>query len=454
MSALPHRDGAAIAGAFGMSVAGCLNDAIGAHGLDPATLALWLDKVQPGLDELREDARTGRLPLLSIVRDTADIDAAATALDRLSRGASVIVFFGTGGSGLGGQTLAQVAGWNLPGAADEDQRRRPRIRFYDNLDPDILGRAIASLDPATTRFVVTSKSGNTSETLTQALVAIERVQKAGLGARLPELFLGLTEPAVAGRTNGLRQLLEGFGVPVLDHHTGIGGRYSVLTNVGLLPALARGFDARAIRAGAARLVDALLAGGPAATFAPALGAAVAIGLAKERGVGIQVMMPYADRLNRFSHWFVQLWAESLGKQGEGTSPIACLGPLDQHSQLQLFMDGPRDHLITVLRLPTAGQGPRVDPALAARAGLSEMAGRTVGDLVASQASGVPAALIQAGRPVRMFDVADVTAPTVGALLMHFMMETILAGRLLGVDPFDQPAVELGKRLSRERLVAG
>ena len=352
MSALPHRDGAAIAGAFAMSIEGCLDGAIGAHGLDPAMLARWLDKVQPGLDQLREDARTGRLPLLSIVRDTADIDAATTALDRLSRGASIIVFFGTGGSGLGGQTLAQVAGWNLPGAANEDQRRRPRIRFYDNLDPDILGRAMASLDPATTRFVVTSKSGNTSETLTQALVAIERVQKAGLGERLPELFLGLTEPAVGGRTNGLRQLLEGFGVPVLDHHTGIGGRYSVLTNVGLLPALARGLDARAIRAGAARLVDALLAGEPAATFAPALGAAVAIGLAKERGVGIQVMMPYADRLNRFSHWFVQLWAESLGKHGEGTSPIACLGPLDQHSQLQLFMDGPRDHLVSVIRLPS------------------------------------------------------------------------------------------------------
>ncbi len=444
----------AIAGAYRMSVSGCLDTAIGGYGLTSGDLARWAVQGRAGFEQLKDEARTGRLGLLAIVRERADIDAAAAALDKLSTGARTIVFFGTGGSSLGGQTLAQVAGWDLPGGADDQQKKRPRTRFYDNLDPDVLGRAIASLDFATTRFVVTSKSGNTPETLTQALVALDAVTKAGLGARIPELFLGLTEPAVAGRTNGLRQLLEGFGVPVLAHHTGIGGRYSVLSNVGLLPAMARGLDAHAIRAGAAAVVDALLAADDPATFAPAVGAALSIGFAKDRGVGTHVMMPYADRLQRFSHWFVQLWAESLGKNGEGTSPIACLGPLDQHSQLQLFMDGPRDHLITVLRLPTKNTGPRIDAALAAKAGFSEMAGRTVGDLVAAQADGVPAALASAGRPVRMFDVEDVSERTVGALLMHFMLETILAGRLLGIDPFDQPAVELGKKLARERLIAG
>lgn len=451
---LPRSSSTGLDGAYAMSVAGCLDGAIGAHGLDGDMLARWIARVEPGLEALRRDASAGGLPLLGIVRETADIDLAAAALARLSEGARTIVFFGTGGSSLGGQTLAQVAGWDLPGAADDDQRRRPRTRFYDNLDPDILGRAIGSLDLASTRFVVVSKSGNTPETLTQALVALDAVATTGLGDRIPQLFLGLTEPAVSGRTNGLRQLLEGFGVPLLDHHTGIGGRYSVLSNVGLLPAMARGLDAKAIRAGAARVVDQLLAGGSADAFAPALGAAVAVGLAKERGLGIHVLMPYADRLQSFARWFVQLWAESLGKNGEGTSPIACLGPLDQHSQLQLFMDGPRDHLVSVMRLPTAGTGPRIDAALAARAGLSEMAGRTVGDLVAAQADGVPAALLSAGRPVRMFDVHDTSEGTIGALLMHFMIETVLAGRILGIDPFDQPAVELGKRLARERLIAG
>src|SRR5690606_32383940 len=194
------------------------------------------------------------------------------------------------------------------------------------------------------------------------------------------------------------------GIPLLDHHTGIGGRYSVLTNVGLLPAIARGLDVRALRAGAAEIVSAMRSAASAAELPAAVGAAANIALAKERGVRISVMMPYADRLARFAHWYVQLWAESLGKDGEGTTPIACLGPLDQHSQLQLFMDGPREHLITVLRLATSDTGPRIEPELAAMAGLDEMAGRHVGDLVAAQTHGVPAALTSAGRPVRLFDI--------------------------------------------------
>lgn len=445
---------AGVPAVYAMSVDGCLDGAIQDAGLAPQALDHWLEKAEPLLAQLKHEAATGALGILSVVRDRDDIALSAAALDRLSQGAETIVFFGTGGSSLGGQTLAQVGGWDLPGAADPSQRRRPRTRFYDNLDPDILGRAIASLDLATTRFVVTSKSGNTPETLTQLLVALAAVKAAGLEARIPELFLGLTEPARAGQKNGLRQILESFGVAVLDHHTGIGGRYSVLSNVGLLPAMARGLDPVALRAGANLVVDALLAADDPADFAPALGAAVAIGLAEDHDVRTHVMMPYADRLQRFSHWFVQLWAESLGKNGKGTSPIACLGPLDQHSQLQLFMDGPRDHLITVLRVPTRGVGPRIDSDLANRAGFAEMAGRTVGDLVAAQADGVPAALTSARRPVRLFDVAGISETTVGALLMHFMLETIIAGRLIGIDPFDQPAVELGKRLARERLIAG
>jgi glucose-6-phosphate isomerase len=115
------------------------------------------------------------------------------------------------------------------------------------------------------------------------------------------------------------------------------------------------------------------------------------------------------------------------------------------------MDGPREHLITVLRLPTAGTGPRLDPVLAQLAGVDELADRTVGDVTAAQSLAVPAALAQAGRPVRAIDIGRLDSYTMGALMMHFMLETILAGRLLGVDPFDQPAVELGKRLTRERL---
>jgi glucose-6-phosphate isomerase len=438
---------------YTQSIAGCLEGAIGRHGLGDAELARWLDPLGPAIAALQEDYEARRLAQLRIPEETADIAAAEAALARLSQGAETIVFFGIGGASLGGQTLAQLGGWHIPGMATPEQRRRPRTRFYDNLDPVTLAAALATFDLPATRFVVISKSGNTPETLVQALAALGAVKAAGLGARVPELFLGITEPAVSGRANGLRTLLEGHSIPTLDHHPGIGGRYSVFTNVGLLPAMARGLDARAVRAGAREVVDALLAARAPRGFAPAEGAAIAVGLARERAIKTHVMMPYADRLGRLGAWFAQLWAESLGKGGQGTAPIAALGPVDQHSQLQLFMDGPHEHLISIIRAPAAGLGPRISAELAAAAGLGYLAGRTAGDLVSAQAEAVPAALRRAGRPVRTFDLARLDERSVGALMMHLVLETILAARLMGVDPFDQPAVELAKVITRERVAA-
>ena len=439
---------------FVQSVDGCLEGRIGAHGLTRVEFQSWLKRIVPHIDALKADYASGRLPLLKIAEETSDIAAAAAALKALSHGANTILFFGTGGSSLGGQTLAQLAGWNIPGGADEKQRTRPRTRFYDNLDALTLGGGLASLELATTRFVVTSKSGGTAETLAQAICALSAVKAAGLEAQIPNMFLGITEPLMPGKANGLRDLFASLGIPMLDHHTGIGGRFSCLTNVGLMPAMARGLDAGDIRAGARSVIEALLASKTPEDFAPAVGAAAAVALNKERGIRTLVMMPYADRLGRLAAWFVQLWAESLGKNGEGTSPIAALGPLDQHSQLQLYMDGPREHYVTVLRVDSRGAGPVIDANLAKRAGAAMLAGRTVGDVVAAQAHAVPDALARAGRPVRTIDIAKLDEKTLGALLMHFMIETILAGRLLGLDPFDQPAVELAKILTKERLANG
>jgi glucose-6-phosphate isomerase len=221
-----------------------------------------------------------------------------------------------------------------------------------------------------------------------------------------------------------------------------------------MPAMARGLDVRAIRAGAKSVIDAMLASNGPEIFSPAAGAAMAVALSKEKGIKTLVMMPYADRLGRLTAWFVQLWAESLGKGGEGTTPIGALGPLDQHSQLQLFMDGPREHYLTIIRAASKGVGPKIDAGLAALAGADMLGGHTIGDIVDAQAHAVPEALARAGRPVRTIDVAKLDEKTLGALLMHFMIETILAGRLLDLDPFDQPAVELAKILTRERLAKG
>ena len=427
-------------------------------GFSHAAQAEWLCKLAPEFERLKATRRDGTLPLLAILDDTADIEKAEAAYQRLAGGARTIVFFGTGGSSLGGQTLAQLAGWNIPGASNPGQKKRPRTRFYDNLDGETLMQSLASLDLASTRFVLISKSGATAETLVQALCALQAVRQAGLEAEIPRLFLGLTEPRHGaagndpGAGNGLRDLCEHFAIPLLDHPIAIGGRFSALSNVGLLPGIARGLDVRALRHGATSVVEAMMAAPGPAQFAPAQGAAMAVGLARDAGIRTQIVMPYADRLARFSSWFVQLWAESLGKNGEGTTPVAALGPRDQHSQLQLYMDGPPDHLITLISLADdAATGLRLAPDLARLAGIGFLAGRPVGDLVAAQVAAVGAALQHAGRPVRNIVVPRLDERAMGALMMHFMLETILAGWLLGVDPFDQPAVELAKQLARQRL---
>jgi len=435
------------------SVEGCLEAKIGKAGLTRAALDRVLARLQPRLESLREDYASGTLPLLRVPEWRDDIDAARAALAALTKDARTLVFFGTGGSSLGGQTLAQLGGWGIPGDdGNGGQRERPRTRFYDNLDPRTLERALASMDLATTRFVVVSKSGNTPETLVQLIAAIEAVRAAGLGSRVPDLFLGLTEPGSAA-TNGLRDLCEALSIPTLPHDPNIGGRFSGLTNVGLLPALARNLDVEALRDGAGSVVKALLDARAPQYFAPAVGAAVGIGLAEERGVKVSVMLPYSDRLSRFAAWYVQLWGESLGKNGEGTTPVAALGPVDQHSQLQLYLDGAPQHFITVVRENCAGSGPSVAPDLAKIARAEYLSGHTAGDLVAAQQKAIPEALLAAGRPMRTIDLERLDERALGALLMHFMLETVLAGHLLGVDPFDQPAVESGKVITRRYLGA-
>lgn len=436
---------------FTQNIDGCLEAAIGRGGLSDGALKERLERLSPRVQSLKDAYRDESLALLRISEARDDVAAASAALERLSEGADTIVFFGTGGSSLGGQTLAQLGGWYIPGGKRENMTRRPRVRFYDNLDGVTLKGAMKLFDLETTRFVVTSKSGGTAETLTQALVALKAIEEAGLKDKVSKLFLGVTEPAKEGKRNALRDLFGGLGVEMLDHHTGIGGRFSCLTNVGLLPALAFGLDAYAIRAGAQDSLNLLLNNDDPAVIPSAIGAAVSAGLDDERGVGVSVMMPYADRLARFAAWYVQLWSESLGKNGAGTAPLAALGPVDQHSILQLLMDGPHDFLINLVRTKAAGTGPVIDAELARSVGLDYLAGRAVGDLTAAQQEATAQALIEAGRPVRTFDIETLDEKSLGALLMHFMLETILAAHLYGVDPFDQPAVEIGKKIAVKAL---
>jgi len=422
---------------------------IGREGVSEAALADGMARAGEALTWIKARHADGKLALLRLPEQTADLAPLNEAARRLASGASDIVFLGTGGSSLGGQTLAQLAGHAVPGLGL--LRDGPRLHFMDNLDPDTYAAVLARLPLAATRFVAVSKSGGTGETLMQTVAALSAVRAAGLAIDVPRLFFGITEPAVAGRRNGLRDLLAGHGVAMLDHDPGVGGRYSVLTNVGLLPAAIAGLDIAAVRRGAAVALAPILAGQAAAQVPAAVGAALSVALATTRAKPIAVLMAYADRLERFTRWYVQLWAESLGKDGKGTTPIAALGPVDQHSQLQLFIGGPRDKLFTVVTVAAGGRGPRIDAALTAEAGEPGFAGKTIGDLVAAQGRATAETLAKNGCPVRTIHLDRVDEASLGELLMHFMLETIVAAHLLGVDPFDQPAVEEGKVLAKRYL---
>jgi glucose-6-phosphate isomerase len=287
----------------------------------------------------------------------------------------------------------------------------------------------------------------------QTIAALSAVKDEGLQTRIPDIFLGISEPAKPGKTNGLRELLGKYRVPMLDHDTGIGGRYSALTNVGLLPAAMLGLDIAAAREGAGLALAPVLAKKPAAQVPAAVGAALSVALSESKGKSISVLMAYCDRLQRFTHWYVQLWAESLGKGGKGTTPLAALGPVDQHSQLQLFIGGPRDKLFTLVMVDGAGIGPRIDGELANLAGEPGFTGKTVGDLVMAEGRATGETLAKNGCPVRTIHVSKLDEESLGELMMHFMLETIIAAHLLGVDAFDQPAVEEGKVLAKKYLTS-
>jgi glucose-6-phosphate isomerase len=436
---------------FRQSIDNARRECIGREGIDAAALDDALGRSQDAIAWLRARHADGTLRLLQLPAERDDLASVTAAAHRLRDGATDVIFLGTGGSSLGGQTLAQLAGHAVAGVSAF--RAGPRVHFMDNLDPESYGVLLALLPLATSRFVAISKSGGTGETLMQTVAALATVKQAGLAPRVPELFLGITEPATSGKRNGLRELLGAHKVAMLDHDTGIGGRYSVLTNVGLLPAAVLGLDIAAVRAGAARALAPVLGNSAPAEVPSALGAALAVGLAQTKAKSISVLIAYADRLQRLTRWYAQLWAESLGKDGHGTTPVAALGPVDQHSQLQLFIAGPRDKLFTVVTVASAGRGPRIDPELARLGGEPDFGGKTIGDLVAAQGRATADTLARNGCPVRTFQLERLDETSLGALLMHFMLETIIAARLFGVEPFDQPAVEEGKVLAK-RYLAG
>jgi glucose-6-phosphate isomerase len=423
---------------YEQSIDNCLAASIGDQGLHEAELAVALEQAELGLVQLRAWRDAGSLPLLDLPGRRDDLDALKPVIHRYQEHFADVLVLGTGGSSLGGRALCARAA----------PHKGPRVHFLENVDPWRFGPVFDRIDLERTGVIAVSKSGGTSETLMQFLACLTRFRESVGEEGIAHRFTIISEPT----DNPLRRLANDFGIHGLDHDPNIGGRFSVLSLVGLLPAAIAGVDIGAVRDGASAVLESALAAKDPRKSAPALGAAVSIALAREKDIASTVFLAYADALHETALWFRQLWAESLGKQGKGTTPLNAVGTVDQHSQLQLWLDGPADKMFTVVTAPSQGQGDRTDPQMLLDIPeLGWLSGRTVGDLLDAHARGTADALAARGRPVRAMRLDAMDEGSLGALMMHFMLETIVAAHILGVDPFDQPAVEEGKVRARRYM---
>ncbi len=390
---------------------------------------------------LSADKSHGLASIIASVRRRDDLVLARASVDRFAEGADAICLFGVGGSSLGAQAIAQFAGWRMPGT--DGRVNGLAFHAFDNLDAQSLRRAFETLDLKRTRFLVVSKSGGTAETLLQTLAASHALKARGLDPAAH--VLAITEPT----DNPLRRLATTINAPVLEHDTGVGGRFAVLTLVGMVPAILFGLDP-------AKLRDGALAGWESfesVDLRAVQGAAHAAAALESGTIREFLMWPYGDRYERLAHWWRQLFAESIGKHGKGVAAACALGPVDQHSQLQLYLDGPAGRFITMIDGCSKG-AVALDEKLAARAGIVLQPGEGPERLVAAQFRATAETLARRGRPVRILKPVQHDAQALGALFMHFMLEVILTCELAGVDPFGQPAVEEGKALARKYLAEG
>jgi glucose-6-phosphate isomerase len=357
---------------------------------------------------------------------------------------------GIGGSALGTTALRTALldpWWNE--MDDEARDYFPRLYVLDNVDPATFGPFLDRIDLRRTLFNVVSKSGGTAETMSQYLVVRDRLE-AELGDGWRRHLLFTTDPE-----NGvLRALADAEGIAALPVPANVGGRFSVFSAVGLLPAAMVGIDVEALLAGARAMVERCetdtLRENPAGLFA-----ALQYLADSAAGAPIHVMMPYSERLRDVADWFRQLWAESLGKRVTrdgreafvGPTPVRALGATDQHSQVQLYMEGPFDKTVTFLAEREIDREIGIPHGHPEHPELAYLGGHGMGELLRTELLATEAALTLRGRMNMLLEVERVDARSLGELLMMLQIATVYAGHLYGVDPLDQPGVELGKELT-------
>lgn len=422
-------------------------DAVGADGISPAEL----NKLAPDLQRVHEvvlERRRGGLDAeyacLNLHEAMDDALPAIEAEAQRLRAFSDVLVIGIGGSNLGAMAVDQALAY---GGRKGDGSR---LHFLDNIDPDYLHDLLARLRPEATAVVTISKSGGTVETATQYLVVREWLQAAlGRTAARGHQWI-VTDPA----HGWLRTLARAEDLSVLPVPPKVGGRYSVLTAVGLLPLAAAGVNVRALLAGAR--ANAARCNAPRASENPALEiAALYYLLDTRKDKRLSILMPYVNSLRLFGDWYRQLWAESLGKRRAdgapaGTLPVTALGAVDQHSQLQMYLESRHDKIFAFFALEQWAHEVPI-PLADADGVFPYLAGKTLNDVIAAEFQATRQVITDYGHPNMTVELPVLNAHILGQLIDLYQRVTVYAGLLYGVNPLDQPAVESGKKLAVQNL---
>ncbi len=430
---------------------GVLVDAIGTeHGLTMREILFYREKTaaaHAALTRRSEMGEVGFMDLPGKVPEARGIEEMAAAK---RRGMEACLVLGIGGSSLGGRALRDALKTPLYNEMSPEKRGgTPRLYFAENIDPETFSGLLGLLSPNRTLVVVISKSGGTAETMSQFLIALDWLKK-NLGNAASQHVVAITDPA----KGTLREIAGEEGFDTLDIPPNVGGRFSVLTPVGLFPAALIGIDIVALLKGAAAMANRCSS--PGLEENPAyLNAVIHYCYDVEKKKPLSVLMPYADSLLSLADWYRQLYAESLGKRvalsGEvvhaGPTPIRALGATDQHSQLQLYMEGPFDKVITFIKVARPRRDLDIPYPLSYATPLDYLPNHTLGQLLDFERFATTHALRHNRRPTIFLGLEEINAFNMGQLLYFYELQVAFQGFLYGVNPFDQPGVELGKKLT-------
>lgn len=425
------------------------NAKVGAHGVSPQEMDQLAPRLREAITDMWERYDAGQREFLDLPDDVgAYLTSQQTA--ECFHGIDNFVLAGIGGSALGPAAIFGALAHPLHNLLSWEERGgRSRFFVLDNVDPDTASSLLDFCEPRDTVYNIISKSGATAETAAATLLIFDRLKKA-LGSKWKEHVVCTTDPS----SGDLRKLCNEEGLPTLDLPTGVGGRFSVLTSVGLFPAFCLGFDVLQMLDGAGDMAERCMTDdleeNPAAQMAALL---YLFDTAHKKP--IHVMMAYANSVYLLADWFRQIWAESLGKAKDldgkivnvGPTPIKALGTTDQHSQVQLYIEGPHDKVFLFLeveRFRTHLTLPALYPQVSS---LDYLGDQTMNKLMASEFSATREALARQQRPSMTITFPRLDARSIGEFFMLLEVVTTLSGSLYHINPFDQPGVELGKVLT-------